>query len=399
MVFSLLKYNSFLFSVFIFSSVPAAIYKLTGVAVLNPSILLLLLTIPVLFSIPRVHYSGVFAGFLLMVILVISIVASNPSDDTLKYTIVLIASFAFPACLLAAVPLNLDLVKHHMRSLAFINVALLFYMVIFRKDIYLDPDQMNYMTFGYWLLTSFLVFSFIYIGERKKYSLPMLVLSFCLMLFFGSRFSSISAIISFVLIYYYYRGFSFSLAIGMFVTTISIVLLASHAQTILPIAIKFLEQYNLAPKNLYRINTMLIRSADASASLRVELYNKSLDIISQNPLGVGIYGYYRELLGESIGLFKYPHNVIVQLMLDFGILGFVLITFLFGRLIFLNFSVVPRENGWIFLFLICVITKLFVSGNYLWEPSFWMAFIIGFRNVFDRNVHELKDSRTKQIGI
>jgi len=381
MRFSLNKYNSLILALYIFYPVPNLLYIYTDLTIFNPVFFFLLLFPPVLLSLPKMSAMGVIVGLFVIAALALSVLISDSSDETLMYTLTLVTSFTFPAIILAASPLDFDFVKIHLKWLSITNLALLLYMAVFRSDIYLDRDIMNYMSFGYWSLTSFLVFSFLYFDKGMMFSLPLLIISFFLLALFGSKFASVSAVLSFTMIFYYYRGFNVGAYIFVFVVATFIVVVSAFAQDIILVLIPVFESIGFTPINLYRTYAILSGSEDSSTDERLELYKQSLQIISNNPFGVGIYGYHRDLSTSDISLFRYPHNLVIQLALEYGILGASLVMMLVGLIIYEHFSTVSRGNGWIVIVLICMCSKLAVTGNYMWEPAFWMMLVIGLRNL------------------
>jgi O-antigen ligase len=108
-------------------------------------------------------------------------------------------------------------------------------------------------------------------------------------------------------------------------------------------------------------------------------------------MGVGIYGYYRELLGGSIGVFKYPHNLFLQFALEFGIFGAIIILLFLSVIIYLNFKLIEPNKGWLFVLLLMVNFKLLVTGSYLWEPSFWICLTLGLKNLVEHKIYMRKN--------
>jgi len=82
-----------------------------------------------------------------------------------------------------------------------------------------------------------------------------------------------------------------------------------------------------------------------SLNIRREIYNTALEVIRKHPLGVGPYVFQKDFLRNNATITKIfgektigfnSHNILLQMWLDFGIVGFLL---LFGICyLFLNFK-------------------------------------------------------------
>ncbi|MBE5667443.1 O-antigen ligase family protein [Staphylococcus sp. SS251] len=102
---------------------------------------------------------------------------------------------------------------------------------------------------------------------------------------------------------------------------------------------------------------------------RGPIYERGMYYIQQSPLiGYGPFNYYK-LVGNI------PHNIIIELLLSFGLLGFVIILILVAILIFKvirNYD--PNSIDLLVMFLaIYPITLLMFSSNYLVVSEFWFA--------------------------
>lgn len=114
---------------------------------------------------------------------------------------------------------------------------------------------------------------------------------------------------------------------------------------------------------------------EGGSSGRGPIYRLALDKIAQRPItGYGIYGY---LYIDGLGL--YPHNIILEIFLQYGILiGFAIIVLLIvSELRFLK-----EKNDFILLG-ICfyVYVSLMFSGSYTSNSFFWLLLIFSLARV------------------
>mgnify|MGYP000457830082 FL=1 len=108
-----------------------------------------------------------------------------------------------------------------------------------------------------------------------------------------------------------------------------------------------------------------------STSGRENLAKLSIDIIGNNPIKPNGLKYFTYITGEI-----YPHNLILDLSITFGLLVCI---FIIGYLLYLIFKVkyIKNENFKIILSEIIVLEFLwlFFSGTFIEESLFWI--IIG----------------------
>lgn len=81
--------------------------------------------------------------------------------------------------------------------------------------------------------------------------------------------------------------------------------------------------------NLLEIENIDLRK-DGAINARLIAYEISLDMIKDSPLiGNGIGGFAQIYKGNELPLFiKYPHNIFIEAAVEFGLIGFTLITLL-----------------------------------------------------------------------
>ncbi|MCL9775464.1 O-antigen ligase family protein [Vibrio methylphosphonaticus] len=240
---------------------------------------------------------------------------------------------------------------------------------------------MNYMTYGYWMLTSALVFSLLYIMHDDRVMLVLAVLAGVFIVFFGSRFASVCFVFGSFALYIYMKGITKIAVVTIIAVLVTTSVIAINLENVLLFILSITELFDLQPTSLYRLLKMVSSDSLAISTGRDSLYTISLEVIKNNPFGVGVYGYYKDLLQGNFGLFRYPHNIFIQLVLEFGIFGGVGIIISIIMLIYFNLKYIEPSSGWLFVLLLMINTKLLVTGSYLWEMSFWMFIVIGATNI------------------
>lgn len=107
---------------------------------------------------------------------------------------------------------------------------------------------------------------------------------------------------------------------------------------------------------------------------RFELYRNTLRLIGEKPiLGYGFFGYI-----PFLGIYRYPHNIVLQILLSCGFLGLIPISILFTILVKRILVIVKEDNSYeiIVTLLIYSLVYLTFSGSFI-ENSIFM-FCIGF---------------------
>lgn len=376
---SKIKYNSFVLSLFIFYPISITSSIILELPQLSPQFIFPALFLPLLLSINHFARAGGWLAGLLVAYVAFCFLASSPSWPAANHVIVLTASFALPAIIVASVPLSMRNIENYCKWLAHVNLILLAFIAIIKPEIYLDRDLVNYMSFGYWVLISYVFYVDRYVRRGDWLYLILAILSLVLIVGFGSRFATISAIISALAIYSFRKGFGWKSATAAVLLGAVCIFAIANIAWLLKGLIPLFEQLGASPTNLYRLSSILDRESDASSSARWELYQTGLNLIGEWPLGYGIFGYAEYLIEDRVTVFRYPHNIFIQLLLEFGLLfgvGILILTIeLFRKVI----ACAPRNIAGFVLLLLCISMKLLVTGSYLWEPAIWIALVLGAR--------------------
>ncbi|PMG05091.1 hypothetical protein BCV02_05040 [Vibrio breoganii] len=364
------EFNSFCVLSLLFSSTYSLLYKFTAAPIFSPEIVLPILLVIFLTNTRNLKYLPFYIIIYLCVVLMFSLVLFENHPKSVEYYVKLMVFFTIPPILYGSLDLEFNKFWEVAKVFALVNFALLLYLVVFRQDMYLDVEYMNYMTFGYWMLQSSLVFFIIsYRYNSFKYML-LSVFCFLLIINFGSRFAIVSCIIGFISIRMLFKGFTIKFALALISTSIIFLISYMNLSEILYSSILTLRKLNIEPISLVRIYVRLGQTLSESSSGRTELWLNSYDLIQSNPFGYGLINYSQHL--DSLAIFKYPHNIFIQLFLEYGvILASVLIFFLLF-LVLCFFRRARFEERLLAIFYLSITSKLLVSGNYMWEATFWL---------------------------
>lgn len=116
-----------------------------------------------------------------------------------------------------------------------------------------------------------------------------------------------------------------------------------------------------------------------AASIRISLFKRAIDLFEQHPvLPLGIGGY-------SYGTFKYPHNILLELVAEMGIWGggwyvLVVILAISGYLRYRKMQIV-WEHFYVFLFFFLLSWK---EGSVFGSKAFWVWTAMGI-GLLDKN--------------
>ncbi len=241
----------------------------------------------------------------------------------------------------------------------------------------------DYMDYGFNLaLPSFL---FMYIGYkyfRFKWILPLLLTNFTFIFIFANR-SSILAVIIFIILYYFLFIFTdIKKIIKLFLPLVILIFVLTFNS-------KYIIQftYNIVT-NIYKINSYSLNKFTSYFqhpdnvilySGREEIWNKSLNMIKENIF-----------FGSGIGSFQskfgfYSHNIFLDLLLFFGLIGLIIFTF-FIIFAFINIysarKYVKSTSILGIIFLSLWFPKLFFSTHFLEDIGFWCFITFPFMSKF-----------------
>lgn len=361
------KINAFLIVLFVFmSSVTMPIKSFMG----NGSIIwiITILGIGISFFINK----RINKGYLIFLIISLILILLNILSVNYKS---LVISELFEFIKFGLIPLYLSINKFDHES--FVNYWYKFSIVNFVILIFYIPNvisnKLNYMVFGISLAYSFVgVIAYFYLKNKYKFLNLLISLIILILIFiFGNRSSLLICLSIWLFMKLYTVRKDLKKVFGLFIMIIISIIAYINISTILKGINIFLQKLGIYSYSISKYIMAIDNGFIKSTSGRENLARLSIDIISNNPLKPNGLKYFTYVTGEI-----YPHNLIFDLSITFGLLACV---FIIGCLLYLIFKVkyIKNKNFKIILSEIIILEFLwlFFSGTFIEESLFWI--IIG----------------------
>lgn len=233
----------------------------------------------------------------------------------------------------------------------------------------------NYMVLTYMLVVGLVGYAYYGITEKRKGYILWAILLFIEVLIAGSRGGIACAVVIFLIACLHSRN---NLTRQQLLKTIVLFAVITYAvlnfDSIMVVLSDFAERFGINTRSI----NMYLQGAwmeNKSNDGRNELASQVFSLIKDNPMGYGFLSHYK-LLGT------YPHNVFLELLLDFGVfLGGALcvtIIVLSARNIFLNKNL---SSAFAIMFAIAFV-KSFFSGEIATDPFFAIFIGLILRQLF-----------------
>ncbi|HOI84451.1 MAG TPA: O-antigen ligase family protein [Acholeplasmataceae bacterium] len=235
---------------------------------------------------------------------------------------------------------------------------------------YLDFDnKINYMVYSYALLPSIMSFLYTFSKNIKLIDILYFFMGLILVILYGSRTVFI-VIIAYLLISVL---FSFKLNRNInFNKLIVVLLLYTAIFTIFLFLIGQFREYNT------RIVNFLMNGDIFEDQNRVTLYNLLLQHMKQHVfIGNGIFSD-RIIIYNITGEFAYSHNFFIEIYVSFGLVGFILVTFIaiYWLAKFLTLNTILKYQ---FIYLaLTFFSRYLVSGSYIEEVNFYLFVCLSY---------------------
>lgn len=255
-------------------------------------------------------------------------------------------------------------------------------------------DLISYMRFGYAMLPTLLVSIYALRNRQNNHKLLwifILISSFILMFIYGSRGPLLGLFIFIFLILFFDAKMHYFKKICIFV-----IMLGSFGYVFIFNGFSKLLNFiyyelNFQTYSIIKLRIMIEEGLVESSSGRDYLYNHFFEQIMMKPIfGNGI-GITQDLWGVT------PHNIILQIMLEFGIIGLAVFIFLGGAIIYLLVIIRKADNN-LFLLLSIIFSvsfgRLLVSSDIWLRQELWL-FISILINAFLM----VKVKRTKRSNL
>lgn len=259
-------------------------------------------------------------------------------------------------------------------KVAWINFLLLF---IFPFTSYYGTTDVtiNYMRFGYAILPS-VIFSFLFVIKSKKkyFAIILFIGSFIEMLVFGARGASFTFLLFVVLYFLLPTGISIRKRLLFIILTLPLLIFLPY---IAEAIIKLSDHLNISSYTINKFTRMLEgETIQEVSSGRDFIYKTAIDRIEKFPLfGSPFNSAYKDL-----GI-DYYHNFFLDLIVNFGIPIFLIMTFVYLYFLINIFRFGAESIRIVALILISIsLGRLLVSSDIWSRPEFWlmMGYIINF---------------------
>ncbi len=212
-------------------------------------------------------------------------------------------------------------------SIGIIGVSLSLILKPFEYELYkFSLLSWSHVIFGRYIGAAALISFFLLINARDKTKI-YLYAAIAFMLFIGTYYTALRAsalgLLIFSLVYLIYSlikqkgkylNIAFSIILILAVTAVAFIYL------------------NFNHKILYRYNNLTsIESIenDSAIGARLEAYKTGLEKFEESPIiGLGFGGFKSKNNIDITALINYPHNLFIEVLVEFGIIGFILFSFL-----------------------------------------------------------------------
>ena len=307
-----------------------------------------LLTIPLV--IHKMGIKFIIAQIILLFLFIISLVQNYATTSDLIYTY--LWGFISLSCVFYILSLkNLEDFSLIMYRISTIVVPMLSLGLI----LYSSYNDVSYnMSLSYMLVVPTLILIYHYLKIRKMYILLIILISISIMFLFGARGPFIS-IILFMLLSMLSSKLTYKKIFSLVLLIVIILIISFNFDILLSLFANALDQINISSRNI----RLILSDLQFYNSGRSELFSYYINRINQKPLlGWGI-------LGGWIDISNGPHNMIIELLLSFGLfIGGIISLFLI--IIFLHsiYIVLTRKSNYVLLIFAAASFPLYlVSGN------------------------------------
>lgn len=388
MKINFLKYNSFLVSFYIFYHDLPRIFQILKINESYCKYLLILSLFFIVFEIKNLNIKFIKIIFAFTILILINLLFTQATVEEISYHMKDIYFYGISAAIVGSLKINKKEIIKYIKIFSYINIFIYSYVIIFAKDIYYE--KMDYMTYGYCMLQS-LVFLIYFLAKREKnfyinfilsiYSLMMIIL-------FGNRFAVLIGISSTIIFYWYYERRKLKKIIVYFILFLGSLITYLNINNILMFIYNLFMKLNYNAQGIARLIKSLQLSEQGLdiTSGRSEIYLEAIEIIKNNPLGIGIWGYLSEvkygikILGYKLGY--YPHNVFIEIGMHLGVIGIVCFIIIILKV---GYEMIILKNDSYKLFLIALIIlnfKLLLSDTYISYNMFWIFWAVYFNETY-----------------
>lgn len=267
------------------------------------------------------------------------------------------------------------------------------YWLVYSAQTLTNVEASYSMDFGYDLLLTIMIFSYLALYEKKIRYYLVAGISFAMCLIAGSRGPLLCiGIFGILILIEFMRNNIKRLMIVLGSISIAFALIWFNFSRIIEIIQSVLSSFGISSRSIQ----MILEGNVTDNNGRTQIYEMAWSLIQENPItGWGLYGD-RYVIGRRFA-WGYSHNIFLELMVTFGVVIAVILSLIF----FINATrliIFSKNRSVRILFIIClsISAKLLISMSFWYEPYFWGAIAI-FVN-WEKRKGKFRVNRGKLIG-
>ena len=284
-----------------------------------------------------------------------------------------------------------DMLKKSMRYIAYImyfSMVFIPYVEGSFISIVAENDSFSgYMLYGYRMLPGVIMMFYLYFRDKKPIDFLLAVFGLLELFIYANR-GAVVAVVIFIIIYQLICVKSVKRLRNMFLLSLLAICIYFMIQPeSLSLISDFLNSIGIKSRNITKL-------LDGSVSItgREYIYEQVFAELSKGNLtGLGLFGDRILLHGD------YPHNFIYEILLQFGwLLGSLILAIFFyalGKILLSHKYESLRAESLVFTTTIMI--KLFLSGSYLHEYSFFflLAYMLNIKRLLVSDTMEKKNDK------
>ncbi|MGI1804683.1 O-antigen ligase family protein [Exiguobacterium sp. TDN 0502] len=275
-------------------------------------------------------------------------------------------------------------------------------LVIFFYKKNLNILRLDDMFISYAILPSVIISTYLLLYKKKMVNIVYILVGLFMIITHGSR-GPLLAILVYIILYFLINADKNKIIITFL--SLSSLYIYFNFLTIVSWLISVLNKFNYSSRTLYKI----IDGSVTSGTGRDSIQEIALNLFKEHPFtGVGI-GVERIHIFEGIYLTRgvtdklstsYPHNIFIELLAQFGLIGGLLIILFILFIIVKSFNSSNKneKNLLIILFSITFI-ELMLSSSYLLSPQFFFYMGVCYSLVVRKRTKQSLLLREKTIDL
>lgn len=230
----------------------------------------------------------------------------NHYDDTSQYIVNFIIYGIIPVFLIEGVE-DFSKVLYYIHRFSIIATVILIW------DPFVEYAMMGeYMTYGlYMLWYSFAGLLLTYYLYEKKYVFPLIVIDVFVLIVYGNKGAALCGIFLLFLVVLLKRRLNVAKIVLLILATVAIF----SWKSIVIFLVTMLSKWGYSSYSLTTL-LILVKNTDSIVSTRTNIWKQAFGFFLKNPLGSGVGAFEKVANG-------YAHNIELDIMVMFGIVGIV----------------------------------------------------------------------------